>query len=76
MRSFSGELAYSTGRYRAATNAESGTRIVEPTEAATVLRIFRDYGRGRVAQTIAEQLNVEGILEPARTRLPSTAALD
>ena len=42
----------------------TGDRIIEPTEAAIVMRIFTEYDRGRSARAIAIGLNRDGIPAP------------
>ena len=41
-----------------------GDRVIEPTEAAIVLRIFQDYAKGISPKKIAERLNLEGTPGP------------
>jgi site-specific DNA recombinase len=41
-----------------------GDRVIEPTEAGIVRRIFQDYAKGVSPRTIAERLNLEGIPGP------------
>jgi site-specific DNA recombinase len=42
----------------------TGDRVIEPLEAAVVLRIFTEYDRGRSARAIAIELNRDGIPAP------------
>ena len=42
----------------------TGDRVINPTEAAIVERIFTEYDRGRSARAIAIGLNRDGILAP------------
>lgn len=46
---------------------ERGLREIEPAEAATVLRIFRNYAEGLSPRAIAAALNAEGVPGPAGT---------
>jgi len=59
-----GGLCFGYDVVRTADPDEKGEREINPTEAAVVRRIFRDYLSGQSSRTIAMNLNEEGIAGP------------
>lgn len=52
----------------------TGDRSIDPTDAAVVHRIFRDYANGKSARTIAIELNREGVAPPRASSCAASAA--
>jgi site-specific DNA recombinase len=51
-------------QFRADGTFAAGERVIDPQEAAVILRIFKDYVGGKSARSIAIDLNREGIAPP------------
>ena len=66
-------FGYRVVRILGAEGAVTGERVIDPDEAAIVIRIFREYAEGTSPQAIAKRLNAERVPGPSgRTWGPST----